>query len=63
LNVVVFNKTINQEHIDANSKTKQSTKKIKMPTPKQNNQPGANRCQLHQEGKKILAYISKYKQP
>ena len=34
-------KTINQEHKDANSKTKQSTRNIKTPTPKQNNQPGA----------------------
>ena len=33
-------KTFNQEHKDANSKTKHSTKNIKMPTPKQNIQPG-----------------------
>jgi hypothetical protein len=38
--------SFNQELKDANSKTKQSTKSIKMPTPKQNNQPGANRHQL-----------------
>jgi len=29
-----------------NSKTKQSTRNIKTPTPKQNNQPGILRCQL-----------------
>jgi hypothetical protein len=46
------NKTISQEHKDANSKTKhstwnikkptpkQSTRRTKKPTPKQNNQPG-----------------------
>jgi mannose-1-phosphate guanylyltransferase len=35
------NKTFNQEHKDANSKTKHSTRNIKTPTPKQKNQPGA----------------------
>jgi hypothetical protein len=35
--------TFNYEHKEANSKTKQSTRNIKMPTPKQNNQPGAYR--------------------
>ena len=39
-------KTFNQEYKDGNSKTKQSTKNIKMPTPKQNNQLGTLRQQL-----------------
>jgi hypothetical protein len=34
------NKTINQEHKDANSKTKHSTRNIKMANPKQINQLG-----------------------
>jgi hypothetical protein len=33
-------KTINQEHEDANSNTKQSTRNIKTPTQTQNNQLG-----------------------
>jgi hypothetical protein len=31
---------IQLEHKDVNSKSKQSTRNIKKPTPKQNNQPG-----------------------
>jgi hypothetical protein len=40
------NKIINQEHKDVNSKTKHSTRNIKMANPKQINQLGTPRCQL-----------------